>query len=83
MPTQPHSQCFFPNTGRLIGEESQSIIQCYKRSPGNKVDAHKDHGKMLSYQQYVSAFKSNTSKVGLGNIGNSAISLQKKIDINL
>ena len=50
MPTQPRSQCFFPNAGQLIGEESQSITLRYERSPGKEVDAHKDHCKTLSYQ---------------------------------
>ena len=58
MPTQPCSQCFFPNTEGLVGEESQSITLCQERSPGSKVHDHKDHGKMLSYQQCVNAFKS-------------------------
>ena len=58
MPTQPRSQCFFPNAEQLIGEESQSIALCYERSPRKEVDAHKDHCKTLSYQQCVNAFKS-------------------------
>ena len=73
MPTQPCSPCFFPNTERLVGEESQSITLRQERSRGNKVDAHKDHGKTLSYQQCVNAF--STSKVGLAYKENSAISL--------
>ena len=40
------------------------------------MDAHKDHGKTLSYQQCANVFKdSETSKMGLGYIGNSTISL--------
>ena len=58
MPTQPRSQCFFPNGERLVGEESRSIALRLERSPENKVDSHKDHGKTLSYQQCVNAFKS-------------------------
>ena len=74
MPTQPCSQCFFPNSKQLVGEESQSMALHQKRSPGNKVDTHKDHGKALSYQQcevHSKAF--GTSKVGLAYIENSAI----------
>ena len=84
MPTQPCSQYFFPNAERLVGEESQLIALRQERSPGNKFDVHKDHGETLSYQQCVNVFKTfSTSKVGLAYIENSAISLQKKIDINL
>ena len=46
MPTQPRSQCFFPNLKRLVGEESRSIALHQKRSPGNKVDTHKDQVKL-------------------------------------
>ena len=58
MPIQPRSQCFVPKAEPLVGEENQSIALYWERSPGNKVDAHKNHGKMLSYQQCVNAFKS-------------------------
>ena len=47
-----------PNAEQLIGEESRSIAQHEERSPGNEIDAHKDHDKTLSYQQCVNAFKS-------------------------
>ena len=58
MPTQPPSLCFFPNSKQLVGEKSGSIALYYKRSPGSKIDTHRDYGKTLSYQQCVNAFKS-------------------------
>ena len=45
MPIQPRSQCFVPKAEPLVGEENQSIALYWERSPGNKVDVHKDHGK--------------------------------------
>ena len=51
------SSAVLPNAERLIREESRSIAQREERSPGNEVDAHKEHDKTLSYQQCVNAFK--------------------------
>ena len=58
MPTEPGSQCFFPNAEQLIGEEIRPIALRQERRTWNKIDAHKDHGKMISYWQCVNAFKS-------------------------
>ena len=78
MPTQPCTQCFFPNAERLIGEESPEAL-------GTRLMPTKTMVRLSVKlrQQRVNAFTFYTSKEGLGYKGNSAISLRKKTDTNL